>query len=105
MWDLPGARACRPILGGLPGWLLAATLTAPVIYFDPHREFVRSDLYSTVGIATLKQRRLSLRAARQLAMRILAETEQRLWQERAEEAEFLAALWRAETDGLREDRV
>jgi hypothetical protein len=85
----------RCAIGAIPRLLPAATLTAPIFYFDPHREFISSGLYSA-GRVIKKRKRLSLSAARQLAFRILAETEDRLRRERAAEAEFLAAVWQPE---------
>ena len=94
----------RPFLGGIPGLLFAATLTAPIVYFNPQQEFIRSGLYS-VAHSVRKRKRLSLKAARQHALRVLAETEVRLRLERAEEAEFLAALWQPENNDLSDGRA
>ncbi len=102
--DTKADQPYRPFLGGVPKLLLAATLTAPIAYFNPQQEFIRSGLYS-VAYSVRRRKQLSFRVARQLALRVLAETEVRLRQERAAEAEFLAALWQPENDDLSNGRT
>ena len=102
----PQAQFRRSGFSNLPRWLLAAaTLTTPVVYFNPHDEFIRSGVYSSVHAGVRRQARLSLREARQLALRALADVERRLWQERAAEARFLATLWQPDTNDLPDDRA
>lgn len=100
------AQFRRPGFSNFPRWLLAAaTLTAPVVYFNIHDDFVRSGVYSSVHAGVRRQGRLSLREARKLALRALADVERRLWQERAAEAQFLATLWHPDTNDLPDDRA
>jgi hypothetical protein len=83
----------------LPGLILAAVLTAPIKYFDPTRELHRSGSCSYMIELTLSSRRLSLREARELALRVSAEIERGLRDERFSEARFLAALWDEDVSG------
>jgi len=87
--DLPRSR-----WASLPRLFLAATLTAPVQLFGPQFEALRSGSYSRAYTAA--RRRLSLSAARRLALRVLRDTDYRLQRERAKEAEFLASLYQPE---------
>ena len=103
--EWPQAQFRRSGFSNVPRWLLAATLTAPVVCFNLHDDFVRSGVYSSVHAGVRRQRRLSLREARQLALRALADVERRLWQERAAEAQFLATLWHPDTNDLPDDRA
>lgn len=80
-------------VGCLNEWLLAATLTASVSYFQPQWDLFRSSMYPAVVIGIVqRKKRLSLRAARQMALGVLADTERRLWKERADEANFLISF-------------
>lgn len=99
--EIPGEELSfrLPWSGGSPAVVLAAVLTAHVTYFDPQSESQRSGVYSAVfhtkaGIRS----RVSLLEARQLALRILAETDSSLQQERVVEARFLASVW--DDDGV-----
>jgi hypothetical protein len=102
----PGPQFRQPLSGVLSAWLLAAaTLTAPVVYYDPQCEFGGAGVYSITESGAQRRRRLSLREARLLALGTLADIERRLWQERAAEAQFLSSLWQADTDDLRDGRA
>jgi hypothetical protein len=48
-----------------------------------------------VGMVAGKKR-LSLQAARRMALGVLADTETRLWRERAIEAQFVVSFWNDE---------
>lgn len=74
-------------------WLLAATLTARVTYFNRPWSVCDSSLYPSVTVGIVHgKRQISLVTAHQMAMSVLAETERRLWAERAREAQFLVSL-------------
>lgn len=82
--------------------VMAVTLTAPVSYSQPYWDLFRTSVYPTVAAGMVRgKRRLSLRESRQIALGIMAETEIRLWRERANEAQFFVSLWNYETDDLR----
>jgi len=73
---------------------LAFTLTGPVSYFQPPWDLFRTSVYpSVVSRAVQGKKRISLRVARRMALGVLADTEGRLWRERADEAGFLASFW------------
>lgn len=92
----------KTLSGHLQDLVMAATLTAPVSYSQPHWDMFRTSVYPAVVAGTVQgRRRLSLRASRQIALSILAETEVRLWKERANEAQFFVTLWNYQTDDLR----
>ena len=78
-------------------WLLAATLTAPVSYFQPPWDSFRTSMYPAVIVGMVAgKKRLSLQAARRMALGVLADTETRLWRERAIEAQFVVSFWNDE---------
>ena len=71
-----------------------AALTAPITYLDPRDEFRRS--VSSAITWRIRQRRgerISLKEARQIALKILADAKQALRKERAAEARLLLDLW------------
>jgi hypothetical protein len=88
--DQPSARRASH----LHQWLLAATLTARVTYSQPQWDFFRASMYPAVIVGVVSgPRRLSLQAARRMALGVLSDTEKRLWKERASEARFLVSFW------------
>ncbi len=88
--------------GRLGEWLLAATLTSQVTYSQQPWELFKSSLYPAIEVGiTTGRKRISLQAARRVALGVLADTEQRLWRERTSEARLLASFWDCDTDDLR----
>lgn len=96
---IPRPPASR-LWSNIGSWVLAVTAaTSPVTYnyADPRQELRRSGASSIIWSYTRKKGvPITLRQARQLAIRILSETEQRLRQEREAEARFLLGLWEDE---------
>ncbi len=93
-----------PLLGGVQNLFLAvAAFTAPHVYIAaftaPHVYIAETpNLSQSVSSAVVwgiprKGRKISLREARQIALRILAETERELQEERSAEAQFLLGAW------------
>ena len=92
------------VFQGFQGWLGASVIpalvfalsgiTTPTSWFDPREEFRRSGSYSVYFEPRRRRgRRISLAEARQIALRAIEKSEQRLRSERAEEALFLSSLW------------
>lgn len=97
-WPFPG----KHLSSHLQELVMGATLTAPVSYSQPHWDLFRTSVYPAVVAGMVPgKRRLSLRASRLIALGIMADTEIRLWRERANEAQFFVSLWNYETDDLR----
>jgi hypothetical protein len=78
--------------GNLGRWVLAVTAaTVPLTFFDIQHELRRSGSSSVTW--TVRRRRgqvITLREARQIALRVFAETERRLQEDRAAEGRFFA---------------
>jgi hypothetical protein len=76
-------------------WVLAiSAASTPMTYVDPRIELRQSGASSIVW--SMRRRHgqaISLREARQLALSILDETEQRLKEERTRESRFLLSYW------------
>lgn len=84
-------------MGRVPRLLLAAVLTSPVMYFDPEEETRRSGVCSALLRREVRtRRRITLRQARLLALRVLAETEDDIRRDRIVEARLLASIWNEE---------
>jgi hypothetical protein len=82
------------LCGSFPRAILAAVLTVPVRYFNPHADFRLSGSYSRpFHLVMPSHHRISLSQARELALRILAETERNLREERISEARLFNSLW------------
>lgn len=79
-------------------WILAATVaTTPMTYYDPVLEQRKSGASSIIWTYRRKHGQpISVAEARQIALRIMEETEQRLNQERMSEAQFLLSFWEDE---------
>jgi hypothetical protein len=81
-------------LGGLGYWLLAlTTITTPIVYSDPQRDLLRSGSSIVWSARKRAGRRISMREAYTLAMRILTDTDKRLMTERINEARFTLGPW------------
>ena len=96
------SAAAKPRFSSLAGyvgrWILAATaVTTPLGYYDPRQEELRSGASSLVWAFRRKEgHAISLAEARKIALRIMEETEERLHEERAVEAQFLLSFWEDE---------
>jgi hypothetical protein len=82
----------------LLGAALTAPLTAPVTYYCRPWTVVNSSLHPIVAVGVLQRKRISLSMARAMALKVLADTEERIWTERAREAQFLISLGSNETE-------
>lgn len=81
-------------LRGLAPWLLALSVaTVPITYYNPIADVRRSGAVSALqALRARRGRRVSLAQARTIALRIMAETEARLQEERLAESRFLLAF-------------
>lgn len=88
----PGMRRLWSNLGR---WVFAATAaTTPMFYVDVRQELRRSGASAIIWTGRRRRgHRISLAEARELAFRILAETERRLHEEREAEARFILSFW------------
>ena len=83
-----------PLRGRMQNLFLAvAACTAPHVYVNETPNLSQSVSSAVVWGIPRKGRKISLREARQIALRILAETERELKEERASEARFLLSAW------------
>lgn len=69
----------------LPLLFAFSVTTSPLVLHDPTRELRGSGAVSVWGLPTRRGQRISLREARMMALRVMAETEMRLQAEREEE--------------------
>lgn len=76
----------------LPFLFTVSVTTTPLVLLDPSRELRSSGAASVWGLSRRRGKRISLREARLLALRILAETEERLQRERKAEFEFFISF-------------
>ncbi|MBS1789436.1 MAG: hypothetical protein JST85_17050 [Acidobacteria bacterium] len=89
-------RSSRPsmLFWGMQNLVLAvAAITAPQVSLYETPNPSQSVSTRIVWGIPRKGRRISLREARQIALRILEETERELWEERSAEAKFLLGTW------------
>lgn len=99
LFSTPYAETAWPVgqfwgIGGLPSLVLAALFTAPIKLFDPEEEARRSGVYSVaVHQAARAAKRISLRQARLLALRVLADNEEGIRRDRLAEARLAASIW------------
>jgi len=94
--DAPALRLphLSPLLEGVQSlFLAAAAITAPHVYIAEMPILRRSVSSAVIWGIPRKGRKISLREARQIALRILAETERELLEERSAEARFLLSAW------------
>lgn len=79
-------------------WLLAMIAsTTPLNFYDPSRDFHRSQTSSVVSPFRRRSRRsITITQARQLALRVLAQANEYLASERAEESRLLLISWNDE---------
>lgn len=79
---------------GLPNVMLAfATLTSPHVPINEYADYRRTSSAPIIWNVPHRGRRISLREARKLALKILEETERELREERSAEARFLLGAW------------
>ena len=88
------ARTARfSVLGKVPRLLLAAVLTSPIMFVNPDEEARRSGVYSALLRRDAHtRRRITLRQARLLALKVLAEAEAGIRRDRLDEARLLASI-------------
>jgi len=90
----PRTPHLSPLLEGVQNLFLAvAAITAPHVYITETPILRRSVSSAVIWGIPRKGRKISLREARQIALRILAETERELREERSAEARFLLSAW------------